>query len=213
MPGVVARPRSTRCRCRNGGWNKGLSDQPDSMPQDKRTRERSALYMVDEHGVKTLGLKLVDGRDFNAERRQRAHARTTRATLHSVDHHPGAGRQAVPRTRAVGKTIYAAWPATTAPVTRRRRGRAPAGARGSAGQGRARRCSCRMPRRAFDQQLRATSIRTEPGQRDARDEGGRDASSAEVNSRPHHPRPADRSRRSAATATAATARWRGCWSR
>ena len=112
FPAWSTRPRSTPCRCRRAAGAKACRDQPDSVPQDKRMREGSAIYMVDEHGVNTLGVKLVAGRDFNAGDVS-ARTKDDKGTLHSVDHHPGAGRQAVPRAARSARRSTAACPART----------------------------------------------------------------------------------------------------
>ncbi|HEY1313764.1 MAG TPA: FtsX-like permease family protein [Steroidobacteraceae bacterium] len=62
VPGVVDAFNTNSYPLSNGGSTDGLSLHPD-QPQ---AMALSAIYFADEHGVSTLGLKLIAGRDFNA---------------------------------------------------------------------------------------------------------------------------------------------------
>ena len=65
-PAWSTRPRSTPCRCPTAAGAKASPTSPTSVPEDKRKQEGAAIYMVDEHGIKALGVQVVAGRDFNA---------------------------------------------------------------------------------------------------------------------------------------------------
>lgn len=66
MPGVVDATTINSVPLSNGGWSTGATDGPDSIPEDKRRNESTAIYMTDEHGTRSLGIRVVEGRDFNA---------------------------------------------------------------------------------------------------------------------------------------------------
>ncbi|MFD0740107.1 ABC transporter permease [Lysobacter koreensis] len=66
LPGVVDATTINSVPLSNGGWSEGISDQADSVPEDKRRNEPSAIYMVDEHGTQALGVRVIAGRDLNA---------------------------------------------------------------------------------------------------------------------------------------------------
>jgi putative ABC transport system permease protein len=62
VPGVVDAFVSNSYPLSNGGWGEGISLEAG----DQHWVTQSALYFSDEHGLPTLGLKLVAGRNFNA---------------------------------------------------------------------------------------------------------------------------------------------------
>jgi putative ABC transport system permease protein len=63
VPGVVDAFVSNSYPLSNGGWDDGISLEAS----DQHWVTQSALYFSDEHGLATLGLKLIAGRNFNAE--------------------------------------------------------------------------------------------------------------------------------------------------
>jgi len=64
MPGVVDASIVGAIPLSGGGSSTGLRTSPDAAPE---TRVGMAYYETDEHGLDSLGLKLVAGRNFNAE--------------------------------------------------------------------------------------------------------------------------------------------------
>jgi putative ABC transport system permease protein len=62
VPGVVDAFVSNSYPLSNGGWDDGISLEAS----DEHWVTQGALYFSDEHGLSTLGLKLVAGRNFNA---------------------------------------------------------------------------------------------------------------------------------------------------
>jgi putative ABC transport system permease protein len=62
VPGVVDAFVSNSYPLSNGGWDDGISLEAG----DQHWVTQGALYFSDEHGLTTLGLKLVAGRNFNA---------------------------------------------------------------------------------------------------------------------------------------------------
>jgi putative ABC transport system permease protein len=62
LPEVVDAYASNSYPLSNGGWDDGLGLEAE----DPHWLTSSALYFADEHGLSTLGLKLVAGRNFDA---------------------------------------------------------------------------------------------------------------------------------------------------
>ena len=60
VPGVHSVTFSNSVPLRQGGWSEGLALEPGSGTSDSS----SAIYFVDEHGLETFGLNLIDGQDF-----------------------------------------------------------------------------------------------------------------------------------------------------
>ena len=115
IPGVVDATTINSVPLSQGGWSEGLSNQPDSVPEDKRVREGSAIYMVDEHGANTLGVKVVAGRNFNAGDVS-ARTKDDKGSLHSVIVTQALADKLFPGG-AVGKTLYSSLPGKDGPVT------------------------------------------------------------------------------------------------
>ena len=115
IPGVVDATTINSVPLSQGGWSEGLSDQPDSVPQDKRKREGSAIYMVDEHGANTLGVRIVAGRNFNAGDVS-GRTKDDKGSLHSVIITQALADKLFP-DGAVGKTLYSSLPGKDGPVT------------------------------------------------------------------------------------------------
>jgi len=103
LPGVASVAMTNQLPLSTSGWNMGLSidtKQPE-------TTTNTAMYFGPDSLVKTLGLKLIDGRDFTAEdveivdpEKTKSLGRiaiVTKATAEKL--FPGGGK-------AVGKTIY-----------------------------------------------------------------------------------------------------------
>jgi putative ABC transport system permease protein len=115
IPGVVDATTINSVPLSQGGWSEGLSNQPDSVPEDKRVREGSAIYMVDEHGANTLGVKVVAGRNFNAGDVS-ARTKDDKGSLHSVIITQALADKLFPGG-AVGKTVYSSLSGKNGPVT------------------------------------------------------------------------------------------------
>lgn len=66
MPGVVDATHINAVPLSNGGWGDGLSATPLQPGAGDEGVHGTAVYMVDEHGIDALGVKLVAGRNFDA---------------------------------------------------------------------------------------------------------------------------------------------------
>jgi putative ABC transport system permease protein len=62
LPGVVDAYATNSYPLTNSGWSEGVKLHPDQ----KHSTAQTALYFADEHGLATLGLKLIAGRNFSA---------------------------------------------------------------------------------------------------------------------------------------------------
>jgi putative ABC transport system permease protein len=60
LPGVRNATASNSMPLRQGGWSEGLSLEPGADTSDSS----SAIYFVDEHGLETFALNLIDGENF-----------------------------------------------------------------------------------------------------------------------------------------------------
>lgn len=61
LPGVVAATFSNSTPLLGGGWSEGIRLEPGA---NQSSDSSAGLYFVDEHGLETFGLTLVDGRNF-----------------------------------------------------------------------------------------------------------------------------------------------------
>jgi putative ABC transport system permease protein len=64
VPGVVNAIATNSFPLRQGGWSMALSHEPGNQTQES---VGTAIYFVDEHGLDTFALSLVDGRNFMPE--------------------------------------------------------------------------------------------------------------------------------------------------
>ncbi len=60
IPGVVNAVATNSFPLRQGGWSEGLHREPGVG----KSVSSSAIYFVDEHGLETFGMNLVDGENF-----------------------------------------------------------------------------------------------------------------------------------------------------
>jgi putative ABC transport system permease protein len=63
MPGVVNAVETNSFPLRQGGWSEGLHREPGVG----KSVSSSAIYFVDEHGLETFALNLIDGENFSPE--------------------------------------------------------------------------------------------------------------------------------------------------
>jgi putative ABC transport system permease protein len=103
VPGVVDAFVSNSYPLSNGGWDDGISLEAG----DEHWVTQGALYFSDEHGLPTLGLKLVAGRNFNATEivdRNDLEGRPPSAVIVSQ----ALASTLFPHAEALGKSIYLA---------------------------------------------------------------------------------------------------------
>ncbi|HEY0502478.1 MAG TPA: FtsX-like permease family protein [Lysobacter sp.] len=105
IPGVVDATTINSVPLSNGGWSEGISTQPESVPEDQRKNTPTSLYIVDEHGVNTLGARLIAGRDFAADDVS-YRSRDDKGTPNSVIVTKALADQLYPDGNALGKPIY-----------------------------------------------------------------------------------------------------------
>jgi putative ABC transport system permease protein len=67
MPGVVDATASNSVPLSNGGWSNGVTRKPPDPSGSGKSDAPTAVFLVDEHGLNTLGVKLVAGRNFGPE--------------------------------------------------------------------------------------------------------------------------------------------------
>lgn len=63
LPGIVDASPINSLPMSNGGWSNGVSLKKDQ----KTSTAPTAMYFVDEHGLNTLGLRLIAGRDYRPD--------------------------------------------------------------------------------------------------------------------------------------------------
>jgi putative ABC transport system permease protein len=90
---------------RGGGWlNGGVGLIPGAL-SSRQLSGHTAVYQMDQHGIGTLGLKLLEGRNFNAAEIQRGQPSTDPAPLVSIIS-KALARELFPHGSALGKLIY-----------------------------------------------------------------------------------------------------------
>jgi putative ABC transport system permease protein len=111
LPGVVDAYVTNAYPLTNAGWSEGVKLHPDQ----KSSTAPSALYFADEHGLPTLGLRLISGRNFNA-------AEVTDRRLNDLAPPPAViitrqlADKLFPRGDALGQAIYVQFQKTRAPI-------------------------------------------------------------------------------------------------
>jgi len=108
VPGVESVAIVNQLPFQNGSWNTSLANSPDQeMPTLSATQ-----YMVGENALKTMGLKLVAGRDFNADEYKSMQvldkSQDPNAMSSAVILSKPAADKLFPDGGAVGKTVYMA---------------------------------------------------------------------------------------------------------
>lgn len=105
LPGVVDATTINSVPLSNGGWSEGISTQPESVPDEQRKNVSTALYMVDEHGVNTLGARIVAGRNFTINDIS-YRSRDDKGTPNAIIVTQALADQLYPDGDALGKPIY-----------------------------------------------------------------------------------------------------------
>jgi putative ABC transport system permease protein len=102
LPGVVDASASNSFPLSGGGSTDGLQLNPDQ----KDASALSARYLVDEHGIQALGLKLIAGRNFNADEVMDLHGFTDRTPTTAAIITRALAEKLFPGQDALGRTIY-----------------------------------------------------------------------------------------------------------
>jgi len=105
IPGVIDATTINSVPLSNGGWSEGITTLPESVPEEQRKNTPTAIYILDEHGVNTLGAHLVAGRNFTADDVS-YRSRDDKGTPNSVIVTQALADQLYPDGNAVGKPIY-----------------------------------------------------------------------------------------------------------
>jgi putative ABC transport system permease protein len=103
--GVVDVVATNSYPLRGGGWlNGGVGLIPGAL-SSRQLSAHTAVYQMDQHGLGTLGLQLLEGRDFTAAEIERGAASTEPVPLVTIVS-KALARQLFPHDSAVGKLIY-----------------------------------------------------------------------------------------------------------
>ena len=102
VPGVVSVAGTNTSPLSNSGWNTGLGLKPDQTD----STANSALYFGADSLVKTLGLKLVEGRDFAANEIELVDPEASRDMGRVAIMTKALADEMYPGTTAVGKIFY-----------------------------------------------------------------------------------------------------------
>ncbi|MET3931766.1 putative ABC transport system permease protein [Lysobacter sp. OAE881] len=105
IPGVIDATTINSVPLSNGGWSEGITTLPESAPEDQRKNTPTSIYIVDDHGVNTLGVHLVAGRNFTADDVS-YRSRDDKGTPNSVIVTQALADQLYPDGNALGKPIY-----------------------------------------------------------------------------------------------------------
>jgi putative ABC transport system permease protein len=102
LPGVVDATASNSFPLSGGGSTDGLQLNPDQ----KDASALSARYLVDEHGMQALGLKLIAGRNFKADEVVDLHGFTDRVPTNAAIITRALAEKLFPGQDALGRSIY-----------------------------------------------------------------------------------------------------------
>ena len=105
IPGVVDATTINSVPLSNGGWSEGITTLPESAPEEQRKNTPTSIYIVDDHGVNSLGAHLVSGRNYTADD-VCYRSRDDKGTPNSVIVTQALADQLYPDGNAVGKPIY-----------------------------------------------------------------------------------------------------------
>lgn len=104
LPGVKSATATNSFPLRQGGWSMGLQTKPGNESTDS---VGTAIYFVDEHGVDTFDVDIIDGKNFTPEQiAWQVEGINTWPTFGIISH--AAAKELFPEESGtyVGKTIY-----------------------------------------------------------------------------------------------------------
>ena len=111
-PGVVDAVASNSYPLSDGGSTEGVL----LSPEQKEPTTLTALYLVDEHGLNAMGLKLIAGRNFNADEVIDKAGYTDLNPPTAVIITKALADKAFPGKSAVGEAIYSEFPKMRVPI-------------------------------------------------------------------------------------------------
>jgi putative ABC transport system permease protein len=104
VPGVVDAVATNTYPLRGSGWSEGISLLPGASNQRDQNAQ-TAVYAMDQHGIGTLGLHLLAGRNFTSEDVLQGNFNAGPMPGVAIVSRALA-RQLFPRGEALGKSIY-----------------------------------------------------------------------------------------------------------
>ncbi len=104
VPGVVDAFATNSYPLSDAGSSDGVNTQPDQ----RRSMALSAIYFADEHGLQTLGLKLIAGRNFSPADVKDKVGYTDRSPPSAVIITRALADKLFPGGQALGKSVYIA---------------------------------------------------------------------------------------------------------
>jgi putative ABC transport system permease protein len=102
LPGVTSVAWTNQTPLSTSGWNMGIS----LKPKQEESSSNTAMYFGPDSLVKTFGLKLVEGRDFNADDLEVIDPDKTQRLGRSAILTQALEKKLFPTGSAVGKTLY-----------------------------------------------------------------------------------------------------------
>ena len=111
-PGVVDATASNSYPLSGGGSTEGVL----LAPEQKEPTALTALYLVDEHGLNALGLRLIAGRNFNSDEVIDKAGYTDLNPPAAVIITKALADKAFPGKSAVGQAIYSEFPKARVPI-------------------------------------------------------------------------------------------------
>jgi putative ABC transport system permease protein len=112
VPGVVDAFASNSFPLSDGGSTEGVKLNADQ----KESTASAALYVGDEHAIASLGLKLIAGRNFNADEVLNKLGFTDQVSPNAVIITKVLAEKLYPGGNALGKTIYAQFQKKNVPI-------------------------------------------------------------------------------------------------
>ncbi len=107
LPGVVDATPINNLPLSGGGWSEGISVKPVNPTAKPDDVTSTSVYLTDDHGINTLGLRLIEGRGFKPEeitdRGENDHDWPTSMPLIITK---ALAEKLHPGTSAVGSTVY-----------------------------------------------------------------------------------------------------------
>ncbi len=111
-PGVVDAVASNSYPLSDGGSTEGVL----LAPEQKEPTALTAVYLVDEHGLNAMGLRLIAGRNFNADEVIDKAGYTDLSPPAAVIITKALADKAFPGKSAVGESIYSEFPKKRVPI-------------------------------------------------------------------------------------------------